>query len=204
MSKMISLRDCYDRYNKEFAEFEVVTGEGNEESHIMLVGEAPGKDEVLQRRPFVGMAGKNLTEFLKILELPRESIFITNAIKHRLGRPSPKTGRIVNRPATDVDIERNKPYLVQEISIIKPLLVITLGNVPLRVVAGNKNITIGELHGRPFGNAIDAHKHTVFALYHPASIIYNQSLKEVYRDDLLKLKDFIVDMARNNSRRLEI
>ena len=134
MSKSEQLIALYESYKREFEDKEIVLGDGNPDGELLLIGEAPGKDEVLKGRPFVGMAGKNLSEFLDVIKLTRDDIYITNAIKFRLSKVNPDTGRISNRPATRQEIEQNRDYLLKEISIIEPKYIITLGNVPLRAV----------------------------------------------------------------------
>jgi len=188
MTKQERLDILYTEYKREFEGNEIVLGEGNLDAVLLLIGEAPGRDEVKLGSPFVGMAGKNLTEFLEVLEVERASIFITNAIKFRLSKVNPKTGQKVNRPATREEIESNRKYVLEEIDIIRPELIVTLGNVPLKSVTGNYSANIGSSHGEI--QAIDIMDRTckLFPLYHPASIIYNRSLKDVYLADLQKLK----------------
>lgn len=195
MLKTQELDICYKEYKEKFSQMEIVLGSGNLESAIILIGEAPGRDEVAQGKPFVGAAGKNLSEFLNFLELSREEIFITNAIKYRLGKVSPKSGRIVNRPAKQLDIDENRPYLLRELEIINPKIVVTLGNVPIRALIGEKNISIGAVHGRINQWDIGNQEVNIFPLYHPASIIYNHSLKEVYQEDLKNLKLYMRSMV---------
>jgi len=192
MSKSIALQRLYEQYKADFASEEIVTGDGNADSGLLLIGEAPGKDEVMQGKPFVGTAGRNLAEFLDIIGLTRESIYITNAIKYRLSKVSPKTGSVSNRPAMADDINKSREYLLKEIGIIKPQYIVTLGNVPLRAVTGDKSASIGELHGSLKPVYIGEIEYKLFPLYHPASIIYNKSLKEVYLQDIKKLKDEIM------------
>lgn len=163
----------------------VVFGEGNNNANIMLIGEAPGRYEEEQGRPFVGQAGKNLDEFLDILNLKREDIFITNVVKIRPYKISEKTGRRVNRAPNRLELELSIDTLKKEIDIIKPKLIVTLGNTPLRALLGN--IKIGDVHGE----ILDYNGINVYPLYHPASIIYNRSLYETYIEDLHKLKDNI-------------
>lgn len=191
MTKSNLLDELYSRYRSEFDGKEIVLGAGNPDSSILLIGEAPGKDEVRLSKPFVGMAGKNLEEFLGVLEIPRQSIYITNAIKFRLSKINEKTGRVVNRPATIAEINNNIPYLHEEISIINPEHIVTLGNVPLRAVMNDKACNIGNVHGEAIDAIILNKEYKVFPLYHPASIIYNQSLKEVYIKDIKSLKGII-------------
>ena len=147
---------------------------------LMLIGEAPGEQESLQGRPFVGKAGKNLDRFLELAGLEREDIYISNAVKIRPTKVS-KTGRISNRPPTKEEIALFRPWLMREISEIQPQIIATLGNVPLGAVTGAKQ-TIGQVHGTviPAGET----GLPLFALYHPASLIYNRSLESVYEQDV--------------------
>jgi DNA polymerase len=188
MSKSSQLEALFNRYKEEFEGREIVLGEGDMDSALMLVGEAPGKDEVRLSRPFVGTAGKNLSEFLDILGLKREFVFVDNAIKYRLSKVNEKTGRVINRPAAKEEIEKNRSYLLEEISIIRPKYIVTLGNVPLKSVTGDYNISIGSYHGKLDKIKVLDSEYSLYPLYHPASIIYNNSLKEVYKKDLINLK----------------
>ncbi|ABN54304.1 MAG TPA: uracil-DNA glycosylase [Hungateiclostridium thermocellum] len=191
MSKSERLKELYDLYRKEFQEREIVLGDGNVNSRLVLIGEAPGKDEVLKSKPFVGAAGKNLAEFLDVLGLKREDIYITNAIKYRLSKVKPETNRVSNRPATKNEILENRSYLLKEIEIINPEYIVTLGNVPLRSVYGDFSISIGEVHGTLTRVEVLGTEFNLFPLYHPASIIYNVKLKEIYNEDLNKLRMII-------------
>lgn len=187
MLKLEQLKALNYEYTCRFSDKEIVLGEGNPDSKLVLIGEAPGKDEVKLRKPFVGMAGKNLNEFLDILGVGRDSIYITNAIKYRLSRVSEKTGRVSNRPALKADIEGSRQFLAREICTISPRIIVTLGNVPLKAITGNYAINIGTLHGRLEDIDVDGRQFKLFALYHPASIIYNRSLKDIYIEDIRKL-----------------
>jgi uracil-DNA glycosylase len=170
----------------------VVFGEGNFDADIVLVGEAPGEKETKYVRPFVGQAGKNLDEFLEILELRREDIYITNTVKFRPFKVNPSTGRLSNRPPDKDEIKFCLPFLLRQIDIIEPKVIVTLGNTSLKAIMDNNKISIGEVHGA----TIDVKKYYIFPLYHPASIIYNVGLKEVYYEDLLKLKEFTGELIR--------
>ena len=168
---------------------DMVFGDGDDQAKIVLVGEAPGAKEIELKKPFVGQAGKNLEEFIKILEIKREDLYITNTVKIRPFKVSEKTGRKSNRPPNRKEIEKYIPILFEEIQIIQPNLVVTLGNHALKALSDDKKITIGEVHG----SLIKTQKGFVlFPLYHPASIIYNRSLKEVYLNDLYKLKEHLL------------
>ncbi len=182
------LDELYGEYVKEFEKEEIVLGEGCITSPLVIIGEAPGKDEVKQGKPFVGAAGKNLNEFISILGIEREAMFITNAIKYRLGKINPKTQRLINRPATLQDIRNNQKWLQNEIRLLQPQIIVTLGNVPLKAITDNFKVTIGDMHGKLHACTISGDKFRLFPLYHPASIIYNRSLKEVYNQDIFNLK----------------
>lgn len=153
---------------------------------LMLIGEAPGKDEVRNGRPFVGKAGQNLSRFLEILELERNSIYITNVVKIRPTQPGKNNGER-NRAPSSREVELFKPWLLDEIQYVQPQALVTLGNTPLKALIG-KDSNIGDMHGVPVDTPCG---HKLFPLYHPAAIIYNRSLVPVYDEDLVKLRHWI-------------
>ncbi len=161
----------------------LVFGEGPHNPKLMLIGEAPGEQESLQGRPFVGKAGKNLDHFLELAGLERGEIYITNVVKYRPTKTG-ATGRLSNRPPTKEEIALFRPWLMAEIERIAPRVIVTLGNVPLQAVTNTK-ITIGEAHGRML-TAGETGK-PLFALYHPASLIYNRALTPIYEQDVCEL-----------------
>ena len=162
----------------------LVFGDGNSDRPpIMLIGEAPGEQETLKRRPFVGKAGKNLDEFLALMGMEREALYVSNVVKIRPTSIG-KTGRVRNRAPSKEEIALFLPFLMKEIDLVKPQCIVTLGNVPLKALLGPK-ATVGELHGR-WHTAVNGLP--LFALYHPAAIIYRRELKEVYAQDVLALK----------------
>lgn len=181
------LENLNEEYRSTFNNEAIVLGAGSIQSKVLLIGEAPGKDEVAQGKPFVGAAGKNLNEFISILNITREDIYITNVVKYRLSKLNAKTNRLSNRPATVIDISTNQPWLMREIEIIDPSIIVTLGNVPLRAVTNDKSLTIGNVHGKLLECKINGVTKKLYPLYHPASIIYNRSLKDVYIQDVKDL-----------------
>lgn len=166
----------------------IVFGEGAQSPALMMIGEAPGGEEEKQGRPFVGKAGKNLSAFLEVLGLKREEIYISNVVKLRPVKESPKTGKAVNRPPSGEEIAFFLPFLQEEIAMVAPKVIVTLGNVPLKAVSGEKGAVIGDYHGKPLPLA---EGRILFALYHPAAVIYNRSLQAVYDGDLLALRAFL-------------
>ena len=145
IKKYIELEKLYKEYGELFAGEELVYGDGNCNSGIVMIGEAPGKDEVRLGRPFVGLAGGKLKEFIDYIDLSREDIYVTNAIKYRLFKINPKTNRKSNRPAKINEIKSSMPFLASEMQLLKPRLIITLGNVPLKAVTAKFNVTIGDI-----------------------------------------------------------
>ena len=156
----------------------LVFGEGRVGAPVMMIGEAPGEQESLQGRPFVGKAGKNLDAFLEAAGMDRSELFVSNTVKFRPTRLS-AAGRVVNRPPTQEEVRLFLPWLLREIELVDPRCVITLGNVPLKALTDRRNV-IGDMHGQFF----DLGARKLYPLYHPASIIYNPALKAVYQADV--------------------
>lgn len=166
---------------------ELVWGCGPEDSPVVLVGEAPGREEVEKKQPFVGRAGKNLDEFLAHTGLERQALFITNTVKFRPYRVS-ETGRRSNRPPNRQELALCQACLKEELAYLQPRLVVTLGNTALHAL--NQTANIGQVHGQ----RLDCGGYQVFALYHPASIIYRRALYPVYLEDLDKLKEVLKEV----------
>ncbi len=168
----------------------LVFGEGKTDApQIMLVGEAPGEQEESRRRPFVGRAGKNLDEFLRLVALDRREIYVSNVVKVRPTSIG-KTGRLHNRAPNKEELKRFTPWLDREIALVRPKLLVSLGNTPLHALAQDENATIGQVHGTMIQSRL---KIPLFTLYHPASIIYRQALRTVYEQDVLRLAALLVD-----------
>jgi DNA polymerase len=212
IDKESALKSLYEEYIKTVTDapvcdnaggFSFVLGDGDAESPVVLIGEAPGKDEVAEGRPFVGKAGAILNEFLQGAGLKRSELFITNAIKYRLARVGKSGKGLANRPAKSAEIEKGAEYLSRELEIISPRFIVTLGNVPLKALAmctendlcQKLSEGVGACHGKAFESAVGETERkkgaVIFPLYHPASTIYNRSLKSVYAEDLEKLSEII-------------
>jgi uracil-DNA glycosylase len=171
----------------------VVFGEGNPSAALVLIGEAPGEQETLQGKPFVGKAGQNLDGFLNTLGILRQDIYITNVVKFRPVKEHPRTGSLSNRPPTREEIELCFSFLVNELETIKPTVVVTLGNVALKAVTDDRKAVIGEYHGKAAQLSLHKLDFTLFPLYHPASIIYNRELASTYEEDLTALKSYLIE-----------
>lgn len=160
-----------------------VPGEGVPYPRLLLIGEAPGKREAEQRRPFVGPAGKQLDAFLAGAGIDRAQLYVTNVVKFRPTRISP-AGREVNRTPTAAEVAAFRPYLLREIAILAPEWIATLGNTPLNALFP-EGLRIGDVHGQVLTAGDLATP--VFPMYHPASLIYNPGLRDTYANDMAAL-----------------
>ncbi len=160
---------------------QVVFGDGNPYSPIVFVGEAPGEEEDIQGRPFVGRAGRYLNSKIEeILGLKREEVYITNVCKCR--PPG-------NRKPTPSEINACFPYLKRELDIIKPKVICCLGATAGEGILGKK-FSITKVRGNFYPYPYDP-KIKVLLTYHPAYILRNPSADKDFVEDLNKLKEFI-------------
>ncbi|MBN1682950.1 uracil-DNA glycosylase [Candidatus Bathyarchaeota archaeon] len=158
-----------------------VFGEGNYNSPLILVGEAPGKNEDEQGKPFVGSAGKLLEKLLHNNRLSRKQVFITNIVKCR----PPK-----NRKPNQIEVEACSCMLEKLIKIIEPKIIAPMGNSALEYFLKKtdlKNKVIGEIHGKPIIYEASFGKIILFPLYHPAAAIYNRKLLPIIEEDFKKM-----------------
>lgn len=160
---------------------QAVPGDGNAEAEIMFVGEAPGKNEDEQGKPFVGAAGKFLGEMLATINLKREDIYITNVVKYR----PPE-----NRDPEPEEIEACMPWLHEQIKIIEPKIIVTLGRHALEHFIPGKKIS--EVHGQAFRRKFDdIGEQVFFSLYHPAAALYNGGMRQTLIEDFKKIPKVI-------------
>lgn len=153
-----------------------VPGEGAEDAEIMLIGEAPGRNEDQQGRPFVGQAGKFLEELLGLIGLNRQQVYIANVIKCR-----PQG----NRDPLPQEIIACRPWLDRQIELINPKIIVTLGRYSMALFFPRK--TIGKIHG----TAEKRDGITYFAMYHPAAALHQYNLKETIKADMLKIPQLL-------------
>src|SRR2546426_5169656 len=162
---------------------QTVFGVGNADAEIMFIGEAPGVDEDAQGEPFVGRAGQLLTKILKAMGFAREKVYIANILKCR---PDMPPGSFGNRVPTPLEMQTCRPYLVEQIEIIQPEVLVALGAVAVEGLLGMR-VTMRELRGRWHAyNGIP-----LMITYHPAYLLRNQAPSEkrkVWEDMLLVLE----------------
>jgi DNA polymerase len=152
-------------------------GDGNPNADIVFVGEAPGKQEDEQGLPFVGASGKFLNEMLAAAGLQREDVYITNIVKYR--PPN-------NRDPLPEEKAEFWPYLMRQIEIISPKVVITLGRHS--GAAFIPDLVISRDHGHARTVKYHDYEFLVIPLYHPAAALYNGSMRQVLIDDFLAAK----------------
>jgi uracil-DNA glycosylase family 4 len=160
---------------------QTVFGVGNPDADLMFIGEAPGADEDQQGEPFVGRAGQLLTRILKAMNFAREDVYIANILKCRPDMPA---GSFGNRPPTPTEMQTCRPYLMEQIDIIQPSVLVALGAVAVEGLLGTR-ATMRELRGRWHTyNSIP-----LMITYHPAYLLRNQAPSEKRKvwEDMLQV-----------------
>ena len=183
---MARLQDCR-RCALSEARSNLVFGVGNPDAEVMLIGEAPGKQEDLGAEPFIGAAGKYLNSLLALAGLQREEIYIANVLKCR----PPE-----NRDPRPEEIEVCTPFLREQVRAINPEILVTLGNFATRfILKTDRGITglRGQVHitGR----------FSVLPIFHPAAAIYDRNKEAVMEDDFRLLGRLIAQRREERAQR---
>ena len=166
----------------------VVFGEGNPHARVMIIGEAPGKNEDLQGKPFVGAAGKFLDELLEVAGLKREDVFIATVLKCR--PPS-------NRNPKPEEIEACATFLRQQTQTISPDVIVTLGNFATQFIL---RTVVGITHLR--GTVQRAGRFLVLPVFHPAAAIYDRSKRDVLLSDFERVGSLVRDRMATKQEEL--
>lgn len=159
----------------------VVFGAGNADADLMFVGEAPGANEDRMGLPFVGQAGKLLDRLLQEIGMERGDVFIANTLKCR--PPD-------NRDPHPKEIEACQEYLHQQVELIEPVAICTLGNFSTKLLRGDTT-GISRLHGRGEVRVIGARAVRLYPLYHPAAALYTPSMLETLRSDFHRIPELL-------------
>ncbi len=164
-----------------------VIGEGSHDAHIMLVGEAPGRNEAKTGRPFCGRAGDILNELLTHAGIKREDVYITNIVKDR-----PQE----NRDPTQKEINVYGPFLDRQIEILQPKVIASLGRYSMVYIMEKFGLhdvlrPISSMHGKSFLAEASYGPITIVPLYHPAVAVYNIHMLDALKDDFKVLNQFI-------------
>ncbi|MBH1956720.1 uracil-DNA glycosylase [Candidatus Saccharibacteria bacterium] len=158
----------------------LVMGDGNPDADIVFIGEAPGKSEDEQGLPFVGASGKFLNEMLAEAGMVRDDVYITNIVKYR--PPN-------NRDPLPEEKKEFWPYLLKQLQVIEPKVVITLGRHSMEYFL--PGMKISQIHGEPKRIAFGDDHLVIVPLYHPAAALYNGSLRQTLIDDFLRVPGII-------------
>ncbi len=167
--------------------YKVVVGEGNPDARVMFIGEAPGKNEAEQGRPFCGPAGDVLDELLQSIDVPREQVYIGNVLKDR--PPD-------NRDPFPDELELYGPYLDKQLQIIQPEIIATLGRFAMEYIADKFEVaerinTISAVHGTPFRTEASWGNIVILPMYHPAVATYSPSQKGTLQNDFIILQELL-------------
>jgi uracil-DNA glycosylase family 4 len=158
-----------------------VFGAGDADAELMFVGEAPGAEEDRQGLPFVGRAGQLLNQMLEEIGLSRDAVFIANVLKSR--PPG-------NRDPQPEEIEACRPYLFEQIRLIEPKVVCTLGNFATKLLTGNPT-GITRVRGTPQVHELGGRTVFLLPLFHPAAALRTPAVKETLRGDMATLPELL-------------
>lgn len=164
---------------------QLVMGSGNLDADIVFIGEAPGKKEDEYGVPFIGASGKFLDKMLDSVNLQRDDIYITNIVKYR--PPN-------NRDPTAAEKQVFLPYLLEQLQIIHPKAVVTLGRHSMECFLTGKHI--GEVHGQPEIIPLGDDTITLIPLYHPAAALYNGNLRLTLLDDFGRISEIVKQLSK--------
>jgi uracil-DNA glycosylase family 4 len=159
----------------------VVFGSGNADADLMFVGEAPGASEDEQGLPFVGRAGKLLSQLLEEIGLGRDDVFIVNTLKCR--PPG-------NRDPQPIEIDNCHEYLLRQVELIEPSVICSLGNFSTKLLRGDPT-GITRLHGQPEVIEIGSRAVRLYPIYHPAAALYTPRMLETLREDFARLPELL-------------
>ena len=165
---------------------QLVFGDGNPDAEVVFVGEAPGKNEDLQGKPFVGAAGKFLDEMLAMIDLNRENVYITNIVKYR--PPN-------NRDPYPEEKKAFLPYLQSQLEVIQPKVLVTLGRHSMNCFL--PDLQISQVHGQPkrvklsLKQSDDTLEVVILPLFHQAAALYNGDMRQTLIDDFALIPNII-------------
>jgi DNA polymerase len=177
----LQARSCERCPQLAAARTQVVFGAGNADADLLFVGEAPGQKEDEQGVPFVGAAGKLLSDLLGEVGIERDDVFIANVLKCRPPQ---------NRNPESEEIERCSPWLWRQIELIQPIVVITLGNFATKLLRGDPT-GISGLHGRVEDRVLGTRCVRLMPSFHPAAALYQRSNRELIAADFARIPELL-------------
>ena len=174
--------------NLPLMESNLVFGEGDPDAKVIFIGEAPGENENIQKRPFVGRGGQLLNKLLREIGWRRESVYITNIVKRR--PPN-------NRDPLPEEIEAYKPYLGRQIEIISPKVIATLGRFSMSYFLPTAKIS------RDQGKLFKKGKLLIYPLFHPAAALRSTNVFDEFQKSFKRLPEIIKRVETSNLKELE-
>lgn len=168
---------------------DVVFGDGSPEAETMFIGEAAGYWESVERRPFVGRAGKLLDKLIKSIGMRREDVYISNIVKTR--PPN-------NRDPLPAEVEAFRPYLDKEIEIIQPKVIVTLGRFSMAKFLPNEKIS--KIHGKPRQVTWRGRDVTVIPMYHPAAALRSGEVMRQIEEDFKVIPDVLKKIREQSEK----
>ncbi|MBI4057868.1 uracil-DNA glycosylase [Candidatus Microgenomates bacterium] len=172
---------------------QLVFGEGNPNADIYFLGEGPGYWEDQKGRPFVGQAGKLLSQLLESIGLKREEVYISNIVRFR----PPE-----NRDPTPDEIKAFEPYVDREIDIIKPKIIVTLGRISMGKFL--PDVLISRVHGKPQTLSWHSHDIVVIPMYHPAAALRRGELLEQMREDFKVIPKILEEIKIEKTEQMNL
>ncbi|HEY4506604.1 MAG TPA: uracil-DNA glycosylase [Candidatus Paceibacterota bacterium] len=178
MTKDQKLELIFNAIKKAYPKRRLVFNDGASDNQVMIIGEAPGKDEEVKGTPFIGRGGRLLNKTLETIGWKRSDFYVTNVVKYR---PTDEFGG--NRTPTPEEIEKFRPALEKEISVIEPRLIVVLGRVAMSGLGMEGSM------GANRGRLIEKDGHRILVTYHPAAILRNPNWEPQFREDLSRIRE---------------
>lgn len=187
-----SLKELYELCNKtevlktDLEGTNLVFGVGNADADLVLIGEAPGSEEDKQGEPFVGRAGQLLNKILQAIDLEREDVYIANILKHR--PPN-------NRNPLPEEVKRSLPFLLKQLDLIDPKLILCLGKVAANTLLEKKD-SLKNMRGTFYSFM---NRYEMMVTYHPAALLRNERFKRPTWEDMKKLKKRYDELVQSSA-----
>lgn len=180
MTKNQKLELIFNAIKKAYSKKTLVFSDGSPDAKIMIIGEAPGKDEEKQGKPFIGRAGKLLNATLESLGWKRSDFYVSNIVRYR---PQDEFGGTLT--PTDQEIKKFRPAMEKEIEVVDPRVVLILGRIAMSGMGVEGSMS--QNHGK----VLEKDGRKILIAYHPAAILRNMTWEPIFREDLEKIKTLL-------------
>lgn len=196
--KIIELyKDCSGLITEKTQEIhQLVLGEGDCDADIIFIGDMPSTEEEAAGAPFIGKSARTLSRCLEVMGLKKEQVYVTHLIKYHPYKVNERTGRIVARTPKKDEISFFLSYLIQEIDIISPKIIVTLGSLPLKTLMEDNSLQIKSEHGKVRKKVINNHSYTILPISQPALASYSD--EEIDNEDIVVLKQLVRYVAEHD------